>query len=202
MSANPQLIQRERSHAQHPSERSQPRSETQLVALRSTPTHLSVRKIRRVPPSWPVAAGEGFERTRPEGGRPGRPAIFAEPWMANQKSPGEARPAARRAINKRPRTRPFIDGSPQAWPRGWQPPALAPTRQGTRPSAMPKASPPHEAQQKKWAAPAHPAGAPPGPHRGKWTAAACGVRRVTSVTQCTAARSCRKRGYPTSESRR
>ncbi len=33
---------------------------------------------------------------------------------------------ARRAINKRPRTRPFIDGSPQAWPRGWHPPALAP----------------------------------------------------------------------------
>jgi hypothetical protein len=33
---------------------------------------------------------------------------------------------ARRAIDKRPRTRPFLDGSPQAWPRGWHPPALAP----------------------------------------------------------------------------
>ena len=55
-------------------------------------THLSLGKSRRVAPSGPVAAGEGFERTRPEGGRPGRPAIFAEPWMANRKSPFEARP--------------------------------------------------------------------------------------------------------------
>ena len=55
-------------------------------------THLSLGKSRRVAPSGPVAVGEGFERTRPEGGRPGRPAIFAEPWMANRKSPFEARP--------------------------------------------------------------------------------------------------------------
>jgi len=48
------------------------------AALRSTPSNLSRRKSRRVPPSWPVAAGEGFERKRPEGGRPGRPAVSAE----------------------------------------------------------------------------------------------------------------------------
>ena len=41
-------------------------------------THLSLGKSRRVAPSGPVAAGEGFERKKPEGGRPGRPAVSAE----------------------------------------------------------------------------------------------------------------------------
>jgi len=39
--------------------------------------HLSLRKSRRVAPSGPVAAGEGFAQIRPEGGRPGRPAVLA-----------------------------------------------------------------------------------------------------------------------------
>ena len=38
-------------------------------------THLSLRKSRRVAPSGPVAAGEGFERKRPRSGagQDGRP---------------------------------------------------------------------------------------------------------------------------------
>ena len=107
-------------------------------------THLSLGKSRRVVPSGPVAAGEGFERIRPEGGRPGRPAIFAEPWMANRKSPGEARPgcgtgrSARCArIRCTAAERPFLDGSPQAWTRGGYPPALARGVQLYRCTALP-----------------------------------------------------------------
>ncbi len=45
-------------------------------------THLSLGKSRRVAPSGPVAAGEGFERTRPlsGAGQDGRPFSLSHGW--------------------------------------------------------------------------------------------------------------------------
>ena len=45
-------------------------------------THLSLGKSRRVAPSVPVAAGEGFERTRPRSGagQDGRPFLLSHGW--------------------------------------------------------------------------------------------------------------------------
>jgi hypothetical protein len=92
---------------------------------RSSPTrNLSLRKSRRVAPSGPVAAGEGFAQIRPEGGRPGRPAVLARQDVESR-TPVRSPTRARRAIRIRPRMRPFLSGSPQAWHRGGYPPALA-----------------------------------------------------------------------------
>ncbi|MGY4164328.1 hypothetical protein ACVKN3_002271 [Luteibacter sp. PvP120] len=79
-------------------------------SLAARPTrHLNVRKSRRVAPSGPVAAGEGFERKKPEGGRPGRPAVSAETGcrIGNLRSKPDP---ARRAIDKRPRSGPSLAG--------------------------------------------------------------------------------------------
>ncbi|MET4676989.1 hypothetical protein ACVKN3_000779 [Luteibacter sp. PvP120] len=74
--------------------------------------HLGIGKSRRVAPLGPVAAGEGFERTRPRSGAgpDGRPFSLSHGWRIE--NPRSKPDPARRAINKRPRTRPFIDGSP------------------------------------------------------------------------------------------
>jgi hypothetical protein len=81
--------------------------------------HLSLRKSRRVAPSGPVAAGEGCERKKPAGGRPGRPAVSAEPGgrignLRSKPDPDRTRVGAHdvRESGTRPRQRPFLSGSP------------------------------------------------------------------------------------------
>ncbi|MET4678330.1 hypothetical protein ACVKN3_000812 [Luteibacter sp. PvP120] len=93
--------------------------------------HLSLRKSRRVAPSVPVAAGEGFERRKPEGGRPGRPAVSAETGgrIGNLRSKPDPGPKGNRQTAAE---RPFPFGSPQAWHRGGYPPALAPRPKAQR----------------------------------------------------------------------
>jgi len=64
----------------------------------STTTRLTVRKSRRVAPSVPVAAGEGFERTRPRSGagQDGRP--FPLSQEGESETPVRSPTRARRAI--------------------------------------------------------------------------------------------------------
>jgi hypothetical protein len=77
------------------------------------------------------SAGEGFERKKPEGGRPGWPAVSAEARMPSRKPPLEARPGPQGNRNT-DAIAALLSGSPEAWPRGWHPPALAPRLHGSK----------------------------------------------------------------------
>ncbi|MET4674569.1 hypothetical protein ACVKN3_003745 [Luteibacter sp. PvP120] len=74
--------------------------------------------------------GVRTEKARQGAGQDGRPFPLSHGWRIG--NPRSKPDPPRRGIDTRPRTRPFLSGSPQAWPRGWHPPALAPRRQGAK----------------------------------------------------------------------
>ena len=107
----------------------------------SIPSTLTVRKSRRVAPSVPVAAGEGFERTRPRSGagQDGRPFLLSHGWrIKNPRSKPDPRPKGNQ-INGRGAALPFRVAAGVA-PRGL-PAGSCSNAQSSRANAMPKASP-------------------------------------------------------------
>src|ERR1700754_800506 len=82
--------------------------------------------------------GQRVEKARRGPARDGRPFPLRQEVESETSTRSPTRPEGQ-SINGRS-SRPFLSGSPQAWPRGWYPPALAKPR-GEQ-NAMPKASPP------------------------------------------------------------
>jgi hypothetical protein len=91
----------------------------------SPATNLVVGESRRGPPAGALAQASDPDGSGPQGANHGWLAFFARQDVES-KNPGwfTTRP---QAIDKRPRQRPFLEGSPEAWPRGRYSPALAAT---------------------------------------------------------------------------
>ncbi len=109
-------------------------------AFPATKRNLALRSPHTQPQSWKEPAGatlvagsrrQGIRTDKARRG-PARTAGRFRETGSRVENPRSKPDPARRAINKRPRTRPFLSGSPQAWPRGWHPPALAPRPKAQR----------------------------------------------------------------------
>ncbi len=149
---------------------------------RSPTTNLIVGESRRVPASGPLAQASDPDGSGPQGANHGWLAFFARQDVES-KNPGwfTTRP---QAIDTRPRQRPFLEGAPEAWPRGRHSPALS----AQRIPAMPKASPIHPNTYKKRPPIGRSAAYPgrslrPGRRAGKARGAYCWYAKVGSEDQ-------------------
>src|ERR1700754_623224 len=89
--------------------------------------------------------GQRVEKARRGPAMEGRPFPLRQEVESETSTRSPTRPVGQ-SINGRS-SRPFLSGSPQAWPRGWYPPALATSPHDER-TARPKASPTQETRKK------------------------------------------------------
>ena len=115
----------------------------------------TVRKSRRVPPSRPVAAGEGSDWKRPAGGRSWMTGRFRGGRDSRLENPQSEPDPVRRTIGKRTRSGPSLAGRRRRGREGGTR-RLFPTTHhaATKPNAMAKPSPDRSTQQKKARQPA------------------------------------------------